>query len=373
MKKLVKIGVSIASIPFLILSGCSQAASTTPPKQTEELGGLPQIISPVSTASAKEIGKFPRFDLFYQPIHPSQKAKPLETNYDEEQLEKMPFTEAHGDTRERSVPLGQTLLKDATDETKGPLQKYRIVSYYGNPNSTHMGILGQYEPQVLMDKLKELTQTYSEIDPERPAIPAIELITTIAQRSPGPDGLYVHQTPKADIEAYEKLTKDNHALLILDIQLGHDSIMHQVESIKEYLKLPNVYLAIDTEFHVKDGQVPGVVLGHVDGANVQKAIDYVSDLIEENNLPDKVVVVHQFADVIIQNKQAIHPTKNVEVVLNNDGFGIPGIKKAVYHLLVRNEPIQYGGFKLFYKNDQPLMTPKDVLELDPAPAFINYQ
>ncbi|MFY4776170.1 hypothetical protein [Metabacillus sp. RGM 3146] len=373
MKKRIRAGVCSIALPYLLLTGCSQAAITE--KQVPGQNEKSQSAINEKPYDTKELAKSPRFALkpTYQAIEPSEKARPFETKYTKDELARIPISEANGDKRERSVPLGQTLQKGVADETEGPLQKHRIVAYYGNPNSTHMGILGEHSPQALMKKLKEQTRAYSELDPKRPAIPAIELITTIAQRNPGEKGLYVHPTPAADIDEYAKLAKDNHGLIILDVQLGRDSIMNQVKSLEKYLKLPYVHLAIDTEFHVKEGQVPGVNLGHVDGRNVQEAIDYVSNLTKENRLPDKFVVVHQFAGKIISNKSAIHPAKNVEVVLNNDGFGVPPLKTSGYLQLVQKEPIQYGGFKLFFKNDQPLMTPKDVLALDPAPAFINYQ
>ncbi|WP_338779116.1 hypothetical protein [Metabacillus sp. FJAT-52054] len=373
MKKRIRAGFWLGAIPFLMVAGCSEAATSqeTMPEMNEES----KLTSKDPYYDTESIASSPRFALSanYKEIEPSKKAKPLETNYTKEQLAKITVAEAHGGSRERSVPLGQTLHKDVADQTEGPLKDSRIVAFYGNPNSINMGILGEHSPEDLMDKLMKQTRAYSELDPERPAIPAIELITTIAQRTPGDKGLYVHYTPEADIEKYAKLAEENNALLFLDVQLGRDSIMNQVKALEKYLKKPNIHLAIDTEFHVKQGQVPGENLGHVDGKNVQEAIKYVSKLAAENGLPDKVVVVHQFADKIISNKSAIQPAENVEVVLNSDGFGAPSLKTSGYHLLVQSQPIQYGGFKLFFKNDKPVMTPKEVLALDPAPSFINYQ
>ena len=149
--------------------------------------------------------------------------------------------------------------------------------------------------------------------------------------------------------------------------------MHQVQSLQKYLKLPYVYIAIDTEFHVHRGETSGVELGHVDGNNIEKAIAFISNLTIQNHLPDKIVFIPQYRDAIIRNKKAIKPTDHTEVVINGDGFGYSGNKMAGYRILVRNESIQYGGFKLFLKEDHPLLTPKEVLTLDPAPAFINYQ
>ncbi|WP_377890465.1 hypothetical protein [Alkalihalobacillus sp. R86527] len=67
----------------------------------------------------------------------------------------------------------------------------------------------------------------------------------------------------------------------------------------------------------------------------------------------------------------IKPTDNVEVALNFDGYGDYGTKMSLYRKFVRNEPVQYGGFKIFYDKDEPVLTPPEVLQLDPNPAIIN--
>ncbi|MCF6410205.1 hypothetical protein [Pseudalkalibacillus salsuginis] len=309
----------------------------------------------------------------FKALKPSDGTKPLKEKLSKEEQEKMPAAESYGNDRTRSVPVGQTLVNGAEDPSDGPLKNNRIVAFYGHPNSANMGILGEMEPEALMKKLKEQTQSYSDADPSKPAIPAIELITTVAQRSPGPEGKYYRMTPEDDIEKYAKLARENNALLLLDVQLGKDSVMNQVKLIEKWLKYPYVHLAIDTEFHVGEGETPGMDLGQVDWAEVQKAVEYLSKLVEENNLPDKFVLVHQFTDKAITNKAAIKPTNNVEVVLNYDGWGPASTKQSLYRKFVRNETSQYGGFKIFLKKDEPVMKPLDVIKLDPSPAIINYQ
>jgi hypothetical protein len=37
------------------------------------------------------------------------------------------------------------------------------------------------------------------------------------------------------------------------------------------------------------------------------------------------------------------------------------------------EPVQFPGFKLFYKKDRPMMPPERVLGLTPKPVCIQYQ
>ncbi|MEN1970417.1 hypothetical protein WMZ97_20375 [Lentibacillus sp. N15] len=309
----------------------------------------------------------------FKPIAPPADATALATNYSDEEKELMPSAEAHGGESKRTVPLGEVLLKGKEDPTNEPLKHNRLVAFYGTPNSENMGILGEYTPEEMMKKLKKQTAAYSKADPDRPAIPTIELIATVAQRTPGPDGLYVTKPSKEVIEKYAKLAKDHGALLLLDVQLGRGTVMDELKEVEPYLKLPHVHLAIDTEYSVGEGQIPGEDLGEVEGEDIQEAVEYVDKMVVENQLPDKMVLVHQFGNGIVKNKDKIKPTKHVEVPLNYDGFGDPAIKMSAYGKLVREQPIQYGGFKLFYKNDDPLLSPEDVLKLDPAPAVIDYQ
>ncbi|MYL69335.1 hypothetical protein GLW00_00650 [Halobacillus litoralis] len=310
----------------------------------------------------------------YQPLNPSEDAVPLKESLSKEGLKNMPEEEAIlGGDPSRSVPAGETLAKGAVDKSEGPLKDHRLVTYYGTPQSENMGILGTMEPEELMKQLKEQAQAYSNADPARPAIPTIELITTMAQRDPGPEGTYVSKLPDEKIEEYVNLAKKHDALVILDIQLGTDTVMNQVKSIEKWLKHPNVHLAIDTEFQVAEGEVPGEDLGQVDGTEIQKAVEYLSNLTEKNHLPDKFVLVHQFTEHVLTNKDAIQPTDNVEVALNFDGWGASIDKMALYKKYVRDKPSQYGGFKIFYDKDKPVLTPEEVVKLDPSPAVVNYQ
>ncbi|MDB5063495.1 MAG: hypothetical protein JWP67_3338, partial [Mucilaginibacter sp.] len=65
-------------------------------------------------------------------------------------------------------------------------------------------------------------------------------------------------------------------------------------------------------------------------------------------------------------------------VMDMDGWGGPDLKKGTYKYFIAGEPVQFTGFKLFYKNDiknvpNRMMTPKEVLSLKPAPIYIQYQ
>lgn len=270
--------------------------------------------------------------------------------------------------------LSDTLVAGAEDRTGGPLVDKRLVTFYGHPFSEQMGILGQFEPQEAVSKLKEQAQAYTDADPDRPAICGIELIASVAQPEPGPDGLYLTRTPRSEIEKYARAAKRNDCLLLLDIQIGYSTIADEIEALKPFLKRPYVHLAIDPEYDMDPGEVPGQQFGNSSGEEIMQAAQTLSKIVEEKDLPPKILVIHQFRDDMITNKPAIQPVDNIEMVLHADGFGSPSDKYEKYDLLVRQEPIQYGGFKLFYNQDVPLLTPMQVLsDLNPKPAVISYQ
>lgn len=267
-----------------------------------------------------------------------------------------------------------TLAPGVTDTTGGPLARGRMVSYYGHPLSGAMGALGQLEPETMVRELKEQTEAYTKADPDRPAIPTIELIASVAQPVPGPDGLYLTKTEPYLIEKYAKLAEENNCLLLLDVQIGYSTIADEVETLMPYLERDHVHLAIDTEYDMIPPDIPGQQIGSSPGADIMQAARTLSRLVEEKNLPPKVLVIHQFEDGMIQNKPSLRPVPNVEMVLHADGFGTPQQKFEKYDFLVRDEPIQYGGFKLFYDQDTPLLSPEQVLDrLNPKPAVLSYQ
>lgn len=277
------------------------------------------------------------------------------------------------DQRPGPVP-SDTLAAGATDATGGPLARGRMVSYYGHPLSGAMGALGQLEPEAMVRELKEQTEAYTKADPDRPAIPTIELIASVAQPEPGPYGLYLTKTDPYLIEKYAKLAEENDCLLLLDIQIGYSTIANEIKTLMPYLERDYVHLAIDTEYDMIPPAIPAQEIGSSPGADIQQAARTLSRLVEEKNLPPKVLVIHQFETGMIQNKEMLRPVPNVEMVLHADGFGTPQQKFEKYDLLVRDEPIQYGGFKLFYDQDTPLLSPEQVLDrLEPNPAVLSYQ
>ncbi|HEY8598202.1 MAG TPA: hypothetical protein VIL85_07210, partial [Thermomicrobiales bacterium] len=245
--------------------------------------------------------------------------------------------------------------------TTSALATHRLVTYYGHPYDDRMGILGEYDPEAMVQKLKAQTAAYTAADPSRPGLCAIELIASVAQGSPGADGNYIARTPLKEVEKFSQLAEKHGCLLMLDIQMGYDTIQNDVTPLLPFLRKPHVHLAIDPEFHVKRGQIPGESFGSVTAAEVTWAMQTLGDLVRANNLPDKIIVLHQFREDMLPDKGNIKPLPNVDLVVMMDGWGLPQAKIANYNAFVRDEPIQYGGIKLFYRQDDPLMTPEEVV------------
>jgi hypothetical protein len=167
-------------------------------------------------------------------------------------------------------------------------------------------------------------------------------------------------------------------IVFIDIQLGHSTLSAVLPLLKTYLSMPNVHLGIDPEFAMKKGQKPGGYIGTMDASDINYAINYLSDLVRENDLPPKILVIHRFTVEMVTNYQNIKPTPEVQVVMDMDGWGDPAKKLGTYERVITEEPVQFSGFKLFYKNDlKPpstrLLTPAEILKLMPAPVYIQYQ
>jgi hypothetical protein len=257
------------------------------------------------------------------------------------------------------------------------LPTHRIVAFYGNPFSPRMGILGALPPDQMLAKLDTEVAAWNAADPATPVVPALQLIVSVAQGQPGRDSMYRARMPDTLIARVAGWATAKNALFFLDVQVGHSSVASEVERLLPYLSRPNVHLALDPEFAMKDGSTPGQRIGTLDASDVNYAIGVLDSIVAANGLPPKVLIVHRFTRRMLTNAQRIKLDPRVQVVVDMDGWGPRALKEDSYRAYVYAEPVQYTGFKLFYHNDtkagNPLMTPREVLKLFPAPLYIQYQ
>ena len=254
----------------------------------------------------------------------------------------------------------------------------RIIAYYGNFYSTHMGVLGEYPPDEMLKRLMAEVKKWEKADPKTPVIPAIHYIAVTAQGSPGKGGKYILRMPFTQIDKAIELAKKVNGVVFLDVQVGWSDVHTEIPMLEQYLKMPNVHLAIDPEFSMKTKRKPGTIIGTFDAADINYVSEYLAKLVKANNLPPKILVIHRFTMDMVTNYKQIALRPEVQTVMDMDGWGFPAKKVNSYKLAEVNQPVQFTGFKLFYKNDiQPpskkMMTPEDVLKLYPEPIYIQYQ
>jgi len=254
----------------------------------------------------------------------------------------------------------------------------RIVAYYGNLYSKKMGVLGEYPPKELWRMLRAEVAAWEKIDPATPVQPAIHYIAAVGQGIPMSDGSYCKRMPEQQIDSALAIAKMGNAIVFLDLQVALSNVRNEVPKLEKYLKMPHVHLGIDPEFYMKDGSVPGRKIGSMDASEINYCSEYLAKIVRDNNLPPKILIIHRFTQGMVKNYKNIKLHPEVQIVMNMDGWGEPILKFSTYKSYISREPVQFTGFKLFYKNDlrkkpNRMLTPADLMVLKPQPIYIQYQ
>jgi hypothetical protein len=197
----------------------------------------------------------------------------------------------------------------------------QILSYYGSPYTAQMGILGALDPATLVAEVKAHAETYDALNGFRSVRPALHIVYGAAQAAPGLDGDYLLYVDDATMREYIDLACENDLLVFVDMQIGRSDVETEVRKTLPYLELPNVHLAIDPEFAMAHGEVPGQRIGTIDAADLNAAQTVVEEFIEAEGLDDKILVVHQFLDKMITRPELIVDFERVRLVVDMDGFG----------------------------------------------------
>lgn len=251
--------------------------------------------------------------------------------------------------------------------------EFRVVAYYGAPQAAELGALGIGRPDAMARRLVRQARPYRAGG--RPELPAMELIATIANAHPGRDGMYRTQQPDATIRRYLKAARRAKALLILDIQPGYADFLAEARRLERWLREPDVSLALDPEWKVPRGQVPGRVLGSVDAREVNAVSFWLADLVRRRRLPEKLLVVHRFTENMIVDESRLKSRPGIALTVNVDGFGDNVVKVAKYKDFAHPAKSTriHNGYKLFYREDPVTMRPGQVLRMRPRPELIVYE
>ena len=270
-----------------------------------------------------------------------------------------------------TLPVATTTTLAPPPELPGGGRKlfprYTVVGFYGMQD---LDVLGAGEPDVVAQRLLTVARPYAR--PGRPVMPMFELIATVAHPFPTPSGLYRTHQEDAVVRSFLEAVRRIDGVLVLDVQPGRDDFLASVRHWEPYLRQPDVGIALDPEFSMAPGQVPGKHLGRTDAAAINRASAYVAGIVRRHRLPQKLFIIHQFHNSMIRDKARIAMRAGLAMTWNADGFGARSAKLEDYRSYTRDRRF-HPGLKLFYENDVDLMSPREVMKLKPVPRVINYQ
>lgn len=252
--------------------------------------------------------------------------------------------------------------------------EFRLFGYSGLPGSPGMGRMGIGDLDERVVEMEERGQEYAG---GREQVPVLELIVTVVHATPGPDGMYRTYVPESVIQDHLDAARRHDGILLLNIQPGRADFFDEVEHYEEWLAEPDVGVALDPEWAVDEGQVPGEVYGSTTGAELDEVAAYLAGLVEEHDLPEKVMVYHQVHPGVVRDEEDLQPHDGVVVIKSVDGIGSATDKIKTYNRVNETTPDHViPGFKLFYEEDAehgPIMTGEEVLALDPQPDYILFE
>ena len=278
-----------------------------------------------------------------------------------------------GTTLEKKVAAAKPKPKPPPELPRGGRRLFpdhRVVAFYGAPQHDELGALGIGTPDQAGRKLLRQMREYRRGG--RTLLPAMELIGVVASNQPEPDKSYSYKQSHRTVKDFLAAARKIKALLILDIQPGHADFLKLTKYFSRFLREPDVGLALDPEW-ATPGAVPGTVIGTMDATKVNQIARYLSRIVRKYKLPEKLLIVHQFTETMITNKQRLRKYPGVALVLNVDGFGDQPNKISKYNEFTRPRTGFRNGYKLFYKEDTNLMTPRQVLALRPRPDLVIYE
>ncbi|MDE9364860.1 hypothetical protein PZ938_04520 [Luteipulveratus sp. YIM 133132] len=254
------------------------------------------------------------------------------------------------------------------------LPAHRLFGYCGSPASPALGRLGIGD---LDERVEEMLTRSTPYAYGRPVLPVLELIATLVHPVPGADGKFRSWVADSVVDTYLAAARRHRALLVLNIQPGRARFIDELRHWERYLVQPDVGVALDPEWAVQPGQVPGRVFGSTTGQALDVCAAYLSGLVAEHRLPEKLMIYHQLHLSIVRNEAALKQHPGVALVKSIDGIGRRDWKIKAYDNIRAQTPASvHSGFKLFYEEDErygPLMTPAEVMALSPQPEYVLFE
>ncbi|RNE48342.1 cell wall-binding repeat-containing protein [Corynebacterium alimapuense] len=250
----------------------------------------------------------------------------------------------------------------------------RMIALYGHPSGAALGVMGEQSPDEAVTRAQELVAQYQPLE-EQPVIPAFEVIATVASDVPGPDGNYSNESDPEELRPYVEAITQAGGYANLDLQPGQGSFLEQAKYYEDLLKLPNVGLALDPEWKLAPGEQPMTRVGNTTAAEINEVSEWLATLVQDNDLPQKSLIVHQFQTQMVRNRELIDTSyPEIAFVLHVDGHGGASEKFDTWGAMQQDLS---GDFFLAWKNfideDTPMFTPEQTFSIEPRPWFVSYQ
>ncbi|MFZ2510385.1 MAG: hypothetical protein WAW85_04755, partial [Gordonia sp. (in: high G+C Gram-positive bacteria)] len=250
----------------------------------------------------------------------------------------------------------------------------RVIALYGSPGSVALGPLGRQDLPATIKLAQQTAAPYRTLSAE-PVVPGFEIIVTVAAAEPGYQGKYTNIIDPKLIEPWVDAAADAGIYVTLDLQPGRMDFLTQAKMYQGLLERPNVGLALDPEWRLKDDQVHLKQIGAVAPEEVNRTAAWLAALVRNKELPQKAFVLHQFdADMLGDRAKLDTSFPELAFVLHADGHGTPPVKMGTWNRMISGLPPNiWMGWKNFYKEDKPMFTPKQTMGVRPVPYFISYQ
>lgn len=274
---------------------------------------------------------------------------------------------------------------DASPTPQGPelpmggrklFPEHRIVGYAGiEGTGPVLGKLGVGSLDDRMQEVAQVAQNYGE--GVNKVLPVVEFIATVVHGDPGDDGLYRGRATDERVQQHLDAARSVNGILLLAIQPGRSDFVTETKYYEKFLKEPDVGVALDPEWRMGPGEIPMQTYGHVTGKELDDTAAYLQQIVQENNLPEKVMLYHQLRVDIVRDTEPMQPREGIAQMVSIDGIGDRDMKVSTYNAIMRHTPRHvYPGFKLFYMEDaefEPIMTPEQVIGLTPSPWYVLYE
>ncbi len=252
--------------------------------------------------------------------------------------------------------------------------KRRFVAFYGHPDTVALGALGEQGPEATLERMAPFFEAYAADGSQ--VIPTFEMIASVASAGPTEGDDYSYEWPPETFLPWIETAEANDGYVMLDLQSGRDDFLTQAMQYEELLEIPFVGLALDPEWRLEPDEVHLRQVGHVEAAEVNQVVNWLADLVRDNGLPQKMMIVHQFRTAMIQNRQDIIERPEIQMIIQMDGDGTEPQKDdtwAALHAEAIDEHWSWG-WKNFFDEDEPgPPTPESTMSKEPSPVYVSYQ